>query len=249
MAWSLDGIAAWQRGCWTTSRCGDVAIFVVSRKLHRLKRSRRGRLDGVAAWRPMWFPHGCRGWTASRRGRLGGVTAWRRGSGTASRRGASSSVAWALVGPAEYVPAGWWRHPRSPRRCAWNALEYIAPSVQWRLGEGGCSGEEAEDVGEGPNIYCIVEHGMTETHISNTFYIHTQRFADESRWREARHSKMTIMLLFFLLVKHFVLVLSINHKNLNPLCTHWFHRGRLLSTRVCHRGHLRSLFHIVCFRY
>jgi hypothetical protein len=94
MAWSLDGIAAWQRGCWTASRCGDVATYVVSRKLHRLKRSRRGRLDGVAAWRPMWFPHGCRGWTASRRGRLGGVTAWRRGSGTASRRGVGHPLPW-----------------------------------------------------------------------------------------------------------------------------------------------------------
>jgi len=39
MAWSLDGIAAWQRGCWTASQCGDVATYVVSRKLHRLKRS------------------------------------------------------------------------------------------------------------------------------------------------------------------------------------------------------------------
>jgi len=94
MAWSLDGIAAWQRGCWTASRCGDVATYVVSRKLHRLRRSRRGRLDGVAAWRPMWFPHGCRGWTASRRGRLGGVTAWRRGSGTASRRGVGHPPPW-----------------------------------------------------------------------------------------------------------------------------------------------------------
>ena len=37
-------------------------------------------------------------------------------------------------------------------------LENSVPFILGRSGEGRCSGEEAEDVGEGPNIYCVVQH-------------------------------------------------------------------------------------------